>query len=130
MKLKSTDNSMARLSTKLDFSPRPRSFKKSSNKLNIDFGCENTPTRPEKKFSLKHLFKICKKVKCNKCQITFHQECCKNKAYVPGSQDQKVPVCDFCFDEIQLVKNKKQHHIIQKNSVWKSDFVVSTEEKK
>jgi hypothetical protein len=49
---------------------------------------------------------------------------------VPGSQDKKVPICDFCFEEIRLLQSKKQHTINENNSVWKSDFLVNTAEKK
>ena len=62
-----------------------------------------------------------KPVKCNRCHHIFCKSCCENLYYAEGFRDQKVPMCDNCYETEITIKSKKIR-VAYKDSVFLADF--------
>lgn len=62
-----------------------------------------------------------KKQICCQCMQLFCKSCCDNLYYAEGYRDQKVPVCDKCYESELKIKSKKINEAY-KDSVFMADF--------
>ena len=69
-----------------------------------------------------------KPVKCNRCQLHFCRSCCDNLYYAEGFRDQKVPMCDNCYETEIKIRSKKIR-VAYKDSVFLADFAETQVQK-